>query len=255
MRWPDFAVRADSPELMDDLTIGGDELVQALRELRLINALLGAAWPTLEGVLRLWWTNSRPARLNILDVGAGLGDANRLLLRWAEALGVDVRITLIDIHPETCAAAARYYTYDQRVNVVCGDVLRLPLRNVDIVTAALFLHHIADDDVATVLQAMLRAARLGVVVNDLHRHPLAWAAIRLATGIFSRNRMIRHDAALSVRRGFRHDDFARLQRLAELSALTWRWRPFFRYLVIASREEGVGNRKEGRFNTNARSVV
>jgi SAM-dependent methyltransferase len=229
--WPDLTHRSAALELMDDLTIGGDELAEALRQLRVINRMLGSAWPTLEGVLQLWRAAGRPSQLAILDVGSGSGDINRLLLAWAGRQGIAMRITLVDIHPETCAAAAAYYRNEPRIQVICSDVMVLAIDQVDIVTAALFTHHFPSEQLPTVYAAMAGAARLGVVVNDLHRHPLAWAGIWFATRLLSRNRMIRHDAPLSVRRGFRSEDLERLRAAPGLRGLSYRWRPFFRYLV------------------------
>ena len=229
---PNLARRAETPELMDDLRIGGEELAEALRQLRLINAVLGGDVPTLEGVIRLWYAAGRPRELTMLDVGAGSGDLNRTLLRWARWYDVDLKIVLVDIHPETCAAAAQYWRDEPQVRVVCSDLLHLALRRVDIVTASLVAHHFADAALPSMFGAMLEVARLGVVINDLHRHPLAFAAISLATRLLSRNRMIRNDAPLSVQRGFTANDFARLQRVPALAGMTYRWRPFFRWLVI-----------------------
>lgn len=231
-KWPDLAERSSALELMDDLSIGGDELAEALQQLRVINRALGSAWPTLEGVLRLWRAAGRPARLSILDVGAGSGDINRLLLAWAGRQGIEMRITLVDIHPETCAVAAAYYRDEPRVQVVCSDLLRLATGAADIATTALFTHHFRTEQLPEVYLALARAARLGVVVNDLHRHPLAWAGIWAATRLLSRNRMIRHDAPLSVRRGFQASELRQLRAAPGLAGLTYRWRPFFRYLIM-----------------------
>lgn len=226
-----FMVRATEPERMDDRSIGGPELAEALRQLSWINRLLGAAWVTLEGVVELWRRAGRPARLHLLDVGAGAGDINRALLRWARRAGVDLRITLVDIHPETCRHAARQFRDEERVTVEQADLFALGARRADIVTASLVLHHVASDAIGTALLSLRRAARLGVVINDLHRHPLAAAAITAATRLLSRNPMIRHDAPLSVRRGFRAAEFAALRHGPGLEALRCRWRPLFRYLV------------------------
>lgn len=217
---------------MDDPRIGGAELREALAQLRLINLALGAARPTVEGVARLWRAAGRPPALTILDVGAGSGDISRPLRRWAARRGVALRLLLVDVHRETCAAAAAAHGGDPAVLVVCGDLLRLGLRPADIVTAALFTHHFRDAELPAVYRAMIGAARLGVVVNDLQRHPLAWLGIWLATRLLSRNRMIRHDAPLSVRRGFTAGELRRLG--ARLGApLLVAWRPLFRYLVLA----------------------
>jgi len=229
--WPNVTQRSAALELMDDRSIGGDELAEALYELRVINRWLGSGWPTLEGVLRLWWRAGQPSRLTILDIGAGSGDINRLLLAWAARWGVAMQITLVDIHPETCAVAAAYYRDEPRVQVVCSDLLQLGMQAADIVTAALFTHHFASDRLPDVFAALTRAARIGVVVNDLHRHTLAWAGIWIATHLFSKNRMIRHDGPLSVRRGFRSTDLDQLRAEPGLSRLTYTWRPFFRYLI------------------------
>lgn len=230
---PDMTTRAEVPELMDDLSIGGDELRDALRQLRAINHALGATWPTVEGVARIWRAAGCPASLTVLDVGAGSGDLSKALLPWADARGVDLRIVLVDIHPDTCAAAAAAHRDEPRVLVVCADLLRLGLRPADIVTASLFTHHFSAAELPAVYKAMMGAARLGVVVNDLHRHGLAWAAIWLGTRLLSRNRMIRHDAPLSVRRGFRTDDLRRLRAELGTPGLRFAWRPLFRYLILA----------------------
>jgi hypothetical protein len=115
---------------------------------------------------------------------------------------------------------------------VCSDLLQLALQPVDVITAALFTHHFSQGQLPDVYRAMAGAARRGVVVNDLHRHALAWAFIWLATRLLSRNRMIRHDAPLSVRRGFRAADLQRLRAEPGLGGLRFMWRPLFRYLIL-----------------------
>ncbi len=225
------AIRSEVPEIMDDLRVGGRELTEALTQLAWINRLLGAPWITLEGVYRIWRSAGRPRQLTLLDVGAGGGESNRLLLRWARWAGIDLRITLIDIHPETCDYAARLYQQEPRVRVEQGDLYHLAPGRADLVTASLVLHHIPTADLPRALGALQRAARLGVVINDLHRHPLAEGLIRLATRLLSRNQMIRHDAPLSVRRGFRAPELLALRAHPGLEPLHLAWRPFFRYLL------------------------
>jgi SAM-dependent methyltransferase len=230
--WPDLRERSAAEELMDDRSIGGAELEGALRELRVINRVLASARPTVEGVERLWRAAGCPRRLSLLDVGAGSGDGCRALLRWAERRGVALAITLVDIHPETCAEAARFFQGEPRVSVRQGDLFDLPPGSADIVTAVFLLHHFPDALLGRALEALARAARIGVVVNDLHRSRVAWAAIRLATAALSRNRMIRHDAPLSVARGFRAADLRRLRALPGLERLWFAWRPMYRWLVV-----------------------
>jgi SAM-dependent methyltransferase len=161
-----------------------------------------------------------------------------LLLPWAEHRNLDMQLTLLDIHPHTCAVARDRNRANSRVGVVQGDIYQLGVQQVDIVIASLFLHHIPTRQLASVLDSLQRAARLGVVINDLHRHWLAWAFIKTATRLFSGNRLIRHDAPLSVRRGFRAGDLERLKNKAGLKHLTYYRRPFFRYLIVLPTTNG-----------------
>jgi hypothetical protein len=226
------------PELMDDFSAGGAALLQAHRQLRGLNRLFAAANPVMYGVRRLWRECGCPRQLQLLDVGAGSGDVNRRLLRWAVANGVKLRITLADKTEEACAAARAYYAAEPDVEVRRCDLFELPAGGTDIVTASQFAHHFTDAELPAVLARMLAAARLGVVVSDIHRHPVAWTAVWLATRL-SANRYIRHDAPLSVAKGFRGVEWEQLGERLEGAVLRYRWRPLFRYAVLVRRADAV----------------
>jgi len=170
--------------------------------------------------------------LFIIDVGAGGADLPLALLRWAARRKREVRVIVLDRDDAACTAAAETFARHPHVFVVRGDALALPLaeRSVDVAHAALLLHHFDDDGVVRAARELRRVARRGALANDLHRHWFAWWAIRVLTAAFARSPLIRHDAPLSVRRGFRRHELARL-----LSASSWtpeiRWRWAFRYLA------------------------
>ncbi|MCU6711731.1 methyltransferase domain-containing protein [Paenibacillus sp. J5C_2022] len=224
--------RAEADELMDDLASGGEELREAHAHLRRLNKLFAASAPTLYGVNRLWRKAGCPDELSILDVGAGSGDVNRRLLGWGAEHGVRMRIMLLDVTEEACEEAALYYKDEPRVEVRRGDVLKLPGGCADIVTGTQFLHHFQGERLHEVVGSMVRASRYGVVINDIHRHWLAWIAVWLAARLLSRNRYIRHDGPLSVAKGFRSSDWHSLENAAGEGELRYCWRPLFRYAVM-----------------------
>ena len=78
---------------------------------------------------------------------------------------------------------------------------------------------------------MLRASFHGVVINDIHRHPVPYAAVWIITRLISRNRYIRHDGPLSVAKGFKGRDW-RAEKQLNHATLTYRWKPLFRYSVV-----------------------
>lgn len=233
-------VRAKGPELMDDPAQGGDELREALRHLRRLNRLFAASGRTLYGVARLWEQAGRPSRLTVLDIGSGSGDVNAALLRWADARGVAIGITLADRTEEACAEARSYYAGEPRVSVVRRDLFALEAETADIVTASQFVHHFADEELPDVAGAMLRASRLGIVIQDIHRHWLAWTAVWLAARLVSGNRYVVNDGPLSVAKGFRAADWERLRVRLRTRSLAYSWRPLFRYVVTVPKTTAPG---------------
>ncbi|MDQ0111252.1 2-polyprenyl-3-methyl-5-hydroxy-6-metoxy-1,4-benzoquinol methylase [Paenibacillus harenae] len=229
----DWSKRAVEQELMDDFTIGGDELREALRHLRRLNRIFAAAAPTLYGIERLYIEADKPTRLSILDIGSGSGDVNRRLLQWADANRIEIAITLVDITTEACEEAIELFQAEPRVHVTQSDLFDVPERSVDIVTGTQFLHHFSDDELPAVILKMLAIARIGVVINDIHRHWLAWAAVWLMARFLSSNRYILNDGPLSVAKGFQAEDWERLKHsLGEKAELSYSWRPLFRYAVV-----------------------
>lgn len=228
--------RAVEPELMDDAKAGGEELAVAHRDLGRLNRIFSASGPILYGVERIWRQAGCPAELSVLDIGCGMGDVNRALLGWADRRGVRLRLTLSDITEEACAEAARFFAEEPRVSVVRQDLYKLPAGCADIVTASQMLHHMAPDDVPAAALALRRASRLGAVIGDIHRHPIAWLAVWAVTRAVSRNPYIRHDGPLSVAKGFRSEDWRQLRSTPGLEALQASWRPLFRYAVIIPKE-------------------
>ncbi|PWV97411.1 methyltransferase family protein [Paenibacillus cellulosilyticus] len=226
--------RALRPELMDDHGTGGDALREAHRHLQRLNGIFGAAGPVLYAVKRLWHEAGRPRQLSVLDIGCGAGDINRSLLRWAEREGIELHLTLSDLTEEACAEARALYQDKPRVTVRQLDLFDLRPGEADIVMASQVLHHFDEKQVAEAVSAMVRGARIGCAIGDIHRHPVAWTAVWLVTRLVSRNRYIRHDGPLSVAKGFRAADWRRLRdKLQDGVKLEYAWRPLFRYACWA----------------------
>lgn len=231
-------MREMKPELMDDRSHGGERLREALVHLRRLNRLFGASSPTLYGVKRLWKAAGCPKQLSILDIGSGSGDVNKKLLKWANEEGVRLNVTLVDMTEEAVKEASLYYWDEPRVHVCQGDLFQLEGETADIVTGTQFLHHFSGQELERAVEQMLKASRIGVAINDIHRHWLAYAAVWMATRLLSRNPYIRHDGALSVAKGFRSEDWRELAQTLSLTGLAYSWRPLFRYAVTIRKNRG-----------------
>ncbi|OMF22542.1 stilbene synthase [Paenibacillus sp. FSL H8-0548] len=228
--------RAEAAELMDDFSVGGDELREALRQLRILNRIFALPGPTLYGVKRLWEHANKPTSLSILDIGAGSGEVNRKLLDWADKQGISLTVMLVDVTKEACEEARLVFQQEPRIQIKQGNLFALSEGCADIVTGTQFLHHFSDEELPDAVASMLRTARLGIVINDIHRHWMAWSAVWLVTRIISTNRYILNDGPLSVAKGFRAEDWERLGERLGLKAMRCKWRPLFRYAVVIDKE-------------------
>lgn len=233
---PSFATRARGTERMDDPDVKGDALRRALHDLRRINRLLGGLRATasvLDPVL------ADRETLDVLDVGTGTGDylvdLVRRGVRWnAEVRGVGVDLNPVTVgHGRAWLDAALPTALRPRVRLEIEDALALPYPDdaFDVAHAALFLHHFHGPTAAQLLGEMERVSRLGIVVNDLHRHPLAYLGIWALSRLARLSPMVQHDGPLSVRRGFRRSDLAALARTHLCSPARIRWHWAFRWTL------------------------
>jgi SAM-dependent methyltransferase len=145
-------------------------------------------------------------------------------------------VTAVDRDPAAVAVAAEVHCEsDAEIRVVRADATALPFGrgSFDLVTASMFLHHFDHDGAVELLQSFRRIARRAVVVNDLRRHRLPWAFIKLFGFVTRRRAMFRHDAPLSVLRGFTVDELLRASRGAgvEKPRIDRRW-PFRLVLTL-----------------------
>lgn len=234
MYWGRFAKRSDEPEWIDGSSYSRDEYLDCLKDLRRINRYLGGrravARHLFPAIARLGLR-----RVRLLDVGTGSADIPAMIVDWGRARDIAIDFTVIDLnHLAATEARAEVAAYPE-IKVVRANALELPFADgaFDFVLASLFLHHFEEEEAAALLRSFARVARVSFLVNDLRRHPLAYFSIIVLTRLFTRNRLVRHDAAVSVLRGFTDQDLAAMARRAGLVLNIHRHFPY-RYLLTGS---------------------
>lgn len=221
---------------MDDLTLATDDLRQNLDELETINTWLGGYAPVLDALRRLKPRFPAGRPLRVADLGSGGGDTLRHIARWARKNQVAVELTGIDANQfmlDYATAKSRAYpeiSYRQ-FDIFAPEFQAQPY---DIVTCSLFCHHFEDDELVTLLRQWQQQAQVAVVINDLHRHWLAYHSIKWLTRLLGGSYLVRHDAPLSVARAFRRHDWVGLLQRAGITHYELRWRWAFRWQVIFS---------------------
>ncbi|MEX2512531.1 MAG: methyltransferase domain-containing protein [Cyclobacteriaceae bacterium] len=229
-----FKQRSLQKEWMDDLQCGGKELDQTLRELKTINRWLGGNSVTTNGLNRLLkQQNQWP--VTVADLGCGGGDMIAHMMQWATEKQYSINFIGIDANPNIIALAReKFNAHKNQVKFTVGDVFEENLfpEPVDISTCTLFTHHFSDQELVLIINNLNNNAKLGLVINDLHRHPLAYHSIKLLTGWFSRSSMVKNDAPLSVLRAFNKKDWQIILKRCGINKFEISWHWAFRWQVI-----------------------
>lgn len=226
----DFRNRAWIPEMMDDLELEEMELKLALADIRRINRLLGGHAASLSG-LRPYLQRAGTRPLKLVDIGCGDGAFLRLLASRCRSMDIEAELLGWDMNPKSLEMARNASAAFPEIRYDCQNVLDFPaLPANSYVVCNLFLHHFSDLDITRLINNWIEQKCRIVMINDLHRHPLAYYLFWLFGAIFMKSGVARYDGAASIRRGFSKSDLRRLT--AELpenrSSIKWRWA--FRWL-------------------------
>ena len=211
------------PEILDGDNVPDRELRASFSFMSFVNRFFGGT----RVVLDYFSSHPLPDRFSVLDIGFGGGDIAYALSRWAGERGKKAEITGIDLNP-FCVRYARERFQTPSIRYTQASAFDLgSLGEFDYITASMFFHHLGDEDIVRLLTLMGQHARRGFIVNDLYRGWAAYCgAILLAAPTF--RHILLNDAPLSVKRGFKEEDFERYRRLANIPKAKIERKPVFR---------------------------
>lgn len=202
--------RAIRPELLDTLPPEDPRAVRSRRDLRRVNNWMRnhrIAARTLQQSMN----GHRPGR--IVDLGAGDGD---FLLRTGRRLATSwtgVTATLLDRQRmENPQVSTSFANLGWRAEWIVSDVIEWAHaakdRETEVILANLFLHHFGDAKLIELFEAIAHHARVFIAVEPRRsRWSLVGSRLLWAIGC---NTVTRHDAAVSVRAGFRQRELTSL---------------------------------------------
>lgn len=229
--------RTDDPEIMDDFNIKGDVLKDALDKIARINHLLGGNKLTLNGVKKLLRKVSGQNLIKIVDVGCGNGDMLRRLADYGLQKNLNLELIGVDANTFTIDYAAALSSGYENINYTCEDIFSKSFSELkyDIVLCTLTLHHFKKDEILSLLDTFYRNAKLGFVINDLHRNVLAYRLFQALCFVFRLNEMSRKDGLTSILRGFKKQELIDFSKKLKFKKYSIEWKWAFRYQWIVEK--------------------
>ena len=227
-------LRSYEKELLDNNDIPYSDLQLNLRELNVLNTLLGGHNITCKGIDH--FLNKIPGMqpLTIAEIGCGGGDNLFAIRNYLGKRQRSSTLTGIDIKSECIQYAQQISTHD--IEWICSDyrTVKWPGDKPDVIFSSLFCHHFTDEELVAQILWLKENSRVGFFINDLHRHTVAYHSVKIITRLFSRSYLIKNDAPLSVKRAFKKNDWVKILAKAGVKNYKIKWYWAFRYLICVA---------------------
>jgi 2-polyprenyl-3-methyl-5-hydroxy-6-metoxy-1,4-benzoquinol methylase len=231
--------RTDKAEIMDDFSMKGEILREALDKIARINQLLGGNLLTLRGVQHLLVSVPKSKTITIVDVGCGNGDMLRTLADFGLKSNFKFELIGIDANAFTIGHAKELSKNYTNIKYECLDIFDKPFQELkyDIVLCTLTLHHFKDDEIIDLMTVFRINSRLGIVINDLHRNAIAYRLFQGLCAVFQLNNMSREDGLTSILRGFKKEELQHFSKKLNFSNYKIQWKWAFRYQWIIKNDQ------------------
>ena len=213
-----FPPRNLRDELLDLDEASYEEVQDSLQDVATVNRYLSGYRVLLQHMEPILKSHKANRPFRVMDAATGSADQPVELVKLARRIGVPIHITAIDINAKMLKLAQKEVACYPEIQLLQCDILSLPFREnaFDLVVNSLSLHHFSWDKAVTILRTIYKVGRLGIVVNDLHRSRVAHVVIFILTRIFTRNRLTRYDAPVSVMNAFTPKEFCKLAQQAKI---------------------------------------
>ncbi|WP_272022077.1 methyltransferase domain-containing protein [Olleya namhaensis] len=225
--------RSEAEEIMDDLDYNGPILHDALDKLAKINQWLGGNIVTINGLKKALKNHNKSEAITIIDLGCGGGDILREISLFGIKNNYNFKLIGIDANPHTVNYANSLSQKYDNVSFEAIDIFSDQFNNLeyDLVLTTLFLHHFKEDQLVSFLKPVLQKAKLGIVVNDLHRHKLAYYLFKLLCTTI-KNKTIVEDGLTSVLRGFKREELTTISEQINANyQIQWKWAFRFQWIL------------------------
>ncbi len=184
------------------------------------------------------------APLRILDIGSGSCDIPLAVSRWARAYGISLHFTCLEMagHAVDIARGQLARASDPAVRLLQEDAFtHQPAEPYDCAVASMCFHHFSNAQILTLLPRLRGFVINSVLINDLRRSRLASLAVRLLLSGTGATAGVRHDALLSVRRGFTISELSTLLRRLDSVAVSVEPARWFRIAAIIRFKPGANS--------------
>lgn len=224
--------RSAEKEKLDDLSLSGRELHNALRSLAWINKWFGNYRAMISSVLTVYKEQAAPVR--ITDLGCGGGDLVLALAKALQQKHIPFSITGIDGNAHALAYAREQCAAFANIAFVQADILAddFSIPPCDILISSHFVYHFTDCRLTAFLGNNLPRISQAVIFSELERSRLAMILFKAVGYLLPISKLARADGLLAIKRAFTKKEWLRILQKANIRAFRLKRVPLFRIQLI-----------------------
>lgn len=198
-------------ELLDAADCDPQLACSSYRFMRLVNRFVGGTEVVKNFLAKEISKHDRNRRVRVLDIGSGTCDIPLAITEWARRKSRRIEFTCIETNETALEMAAeniKRSRYDS-IELKNEDILEFhPQRHFDYAIGSMFFHHLQDNQVLEIIERLRSYVLKGVLINDLRRNSISYAGCFVVVCLLPRG--VKHDALLSIRKGFKPEELSRL---------------------------------------------
>lgn len=236
-----FDSRATAMELLDRPDCDPSLAAASYRFMELVNYSFGGIRLVRRFLAAETAERHACAPLRILDIGSGSCDIPLAVIRWARSCGIPMHFTCLELagHAIDIARGQLVRAGNPPVKLLQEDAFtHQPVEPYDYALTSMCFHHFSNAQILMLLHRLRGFVRSSMLINDLRRSRLASLAARLLLAATDAPEGVRHDALLSIRRGFKIDELRTLLRQLDDVSVSVEPARWFRIAAIVRFKQG-----------------
>jgi len=206
-----FEIRVNKPEFLDAADCDPQLASGSYRLMRLVNRFAGGTRVVKDFLAREISGCDQTRPIRILDIGSGTCDIPLAITKWARKKSLKIEFTCIETNETALKIASGNIKKSglDSIELKHESIFEFNCRqHFDYAIGSLFFHHFRNDQILTIIEKLRSCVSKGILINDLRRNPISFAGCSVLVCLISND--LKHDALLSIRKGFKSEELFRL---------------------------------------------
>ncbi len=226
-------IRLHRNEKLDDLSLSGSLLKNALSSLEIINSLLGNHKQLTNAVLEVCKKQSKKEVLHIVDLGCGGGDCIYKIDKILRKHNIKATFMGIDGNSESIAIAKSRNPNKRNMSFTISDILNkdFVVPSCNLLISSHFIYHFKDSELVSFLNQLSEKKVKRAIFSELNRSRIAYYLFKISGFFLPISRIAKEDGLIAIQRAFTRNELKNIIKNSNIKSFEVYKKPWFRMIA------------------------